>query len=152
MTGECKRGGYEIKLLELGWRDYRCSRPQIKRVWARPLLIVMLCSLARSFPLTVHIPTTLNQGGGGGRGLIINGYRHISGEHIWNAEGYLRGNLRCADITSSGGGGSCNTPYHSTRLKLSQAPGGEATYHAADFTSAPWPALSVNVRRIFETL
>ena len=36
-----------------------------------------------------------------------------------------------------GGGGSCNTPNHSTRLKLSQAPGGEATYHAADFTSAP---------------
>ena len=64
-----------------------------------------------------------------------------------------RGNLRRAGVTSSeGGGGSCNTPHHSTRLKLSQAPGGEATYHAADFTSAPWPALSVNVRRIFETL
>ena len=65
-----------------------------------------------------------------------------------------RGNLRCAGLTSSegGGGGSCNTPHYSTRLKLSQAPGGEATYHAADFTSAPWPALSVYVRRIFETL
>ena len=48
-----------------------------------PLLVIMLCSLARPFPFTVHIPTTLNQGGGGGgRGLIINGYRHISGEPI----------------------------------------------------------------------
>ena len=27
-----------------------------------------------------------------------------------------------------GGGGICDTPYHSTRLKLSQAPGEKATY------------------------
>ena len=40
-----------------------------------------------------------------------------------------RGNLRRAGITSSGGGGGfCDTPYHSTRLKLSQAPGEKATY------------------------
>lgn len=69
------------------------------------------------------------------------------GTHMKRWGGAICGVL--ASLPVREGGGSCNTPHHSTRLKLSQAPGGETTYHAADFTSAPWPALSVNVRRVF---